>query len=366
MQTSTKAAGICEPWPLHADFGAARFLPRENVKIVIVGCGSIGRRHARNLRDLGASDLLLVDPNKERADTLADELNARSFGVTQHAYDEDPEVALICAPTSLHLELAWQALRKNCHLFVEKPLSDSMEGVNGLIDAVELQRRVLLVGYNFRFDPVVRQVQQWISEEKIGCIISARFHFGSYLPWRHPWEDYRRGYGARRELGGGVILDAVHELDLVAWLFARPEKIYCAGGKYSDLEIDAEDMAEIVMSYADKVVSVHVDYVQRPPERWWDIIGTCGRIQADVFARNTRYFDGDRRIWEQGEALGTLEESYKAEMKHLLDCVEGRAKPVVDGKIAAQSLLLAEKAKASMRCGQPVSLRTAAIGTCAG
>jgi predicted dehydrogenase len=243
-------------------------------------------------------------------------------------------------------------------------LSDSMEGVNGLVGSAELRRRVLLVGYNFRFDPVVRQVQQWIHEGKIGCITSARFHFGSYLPWRHPWEDYRSGYGARRELGGGVILDAVHELDMAAWLFGRPEKIYCAGGRYSDLEIDAEDTAEMVMSYADRVVSVHVDYIQRPAERWCEIIGTRGRILADVFSRSVRYFDGDRQTWEQVEALGALEDSYKAEMKHLLDCVEGRAKPAVDGKIAAQSLLLAEKAKESMRLGQPASLREAAMEAC--
>ncbi|MGC1106891.1 MAG: Gfo/Idh/MocA family oxidoreductase [Candidatus Acidiferrales bacterium] len=336
------------------------------MKILIVGCGSIGRRHARSLHDLGASDLLLVDPNKERADALAHELNARSFEVAERAYDEEPEAALICAPTSLHLKLASQALEKNRHLFVEKPLSGSMEGVQEFVEAVELQRRALLVGYNFRFDAVVKQVQAWISEGKIGCIIHARFHFGSYLPWRHPWEDYRRGYGARRELGGGVILDAIHELDMAVWFFGLPETVYCVGGKYSDLEIEVEDTAEIVLSYPDKVVSVHLDYVQRPAERWCEIIGTHGRIRADVFARSAMYFDGGRRTWEQSESPDTVEGSYKREMKHWLDCVEGRAMPVVDGKIAAQSLLLAEEVKASMRCGQPVSLRAAVIGACAG
>jgi predicted dehydrogenase len=332
------------------------------VKILIAGCGSIGRRHARNLRDLGHSDLLLVDPDAERADALAHELHARGFGIAELAYREGPQIALICAPTSLHLELAWEALASECHLFVEKPLADSMDGVQELVEAAEARKRILLVGYNFRFDSVMQQVHGWIGEGKIGRVTSARFHFGSYLPWRHPWEDYRSGYGARRELGGGVILDAVHELDLVAWLFGPPQGIYSAGGKYSDLEIDTEDTAEIMMAYPSKVVSVHLNYVQRPAQRWCEIVGTRGKIEADVFARRASYFDGESGVWEQRDGMGTLDDSYKAEMGHLLDCIGGEAKPAVDGRIAMQSLLLAEQAKASMRSGRPVSL--GAMGAC--
>jgi predicted dehydrogenase len=335
------------------------------VKILIAGCGSIGRRHARNLRDLGHSDSLLVDPDAERADALAQELHARGFGITEHAYREGPQIALICAPTSLHLELAWEALESECHLFVEKPLAGSMDGVQEFVEAAEARERILLVGYNFRFDSVMQQVHCWIGEGKIGRVTSARFHFGSYLPWRHPWEDYRNGYGARRELGGGVILDAVHELDLVAWLFGQPEEIYCAGGKYSDLEIDTEDTAEIMMAYPDKVVSVHLNYVQRPAQRWCEIVGTRGKIEADGFARRASCFDGESGVWEHRDGMGTLDDSYKAEMRHLLDCIDGGAKAAVDGRIAMQSLLLAEQAKASMRSGRPVSLGAIRMGACA-
>lgn len=336
------------------------------MKVLIAGCGSIGQRHGRNLHKLGLRDLLLVDLDKDRAEAVARDLNARSFAILEHAYDEKPDVALICSPTSIHLPISWQALRRNCHIFVEKPLSDSMQGVSEFIEAAEMRRRVLLVGYNFRFDAVLSQVHQWVSEGTVGRITSARFHFGSYLPWRHPWEDYRWGYGARRELGGGVILDAVHELDMAVWLFGLPETIYCAGGTYSDLEINVEDTAEIVMSYADKVVSVHLDYIQRPAERWCEIIGTDGRIHADVFGRSARYFDVESRTWKRAEGLGTLEESYKAEMRHLIDCVEGRAMPVLDGRTAAQSLFLADQVRASMQSGSPIAVGGAVAKACAG
>lgn len=335
------------------------------MRILIVGCGSIGKRHARNLRALGVQDLLLFDPNKDRAEAVAHEIAARSVPFVEQAYGESPNLALVCAPTSLHLPLAWEAFLRGCDIFIEKPFSDSMQGVADFVEAAESGQRLLVVGYNFRFDAVMNQVQRWICEGKVGHVTSARFHFGSYLPSRHPWEDYRCGYGARRELGGGVILDAVHELDMAIWLFGMPETIYCVGGKYSDLAIDVEDTAEIVMSYADKVVAVHLDYVQRPAERWCEIIGTAGRIQADVFAHTARYFDAESRTWRHAEGVETLEDSYKAEMKHLIDCVEGRAKPIVDGRAAAQSLLLADEARASMESGSPVAVRAVAE-VCAG
>lgn len=334
-------------------------MPMLKTTILIAGCGSIGARHARNLHELGATDLLLFDPDKERTEALGRELSAQSFADIERAFERQPELALICAPTSLHLPLARLALERDCHLFVEKPLSDSMKGAAELIDTAKLRDRVLFAGYNFRFDEVIRQVRRWVSEEKVGQVTSARFHFGSYLPWRHPWEDYRNGYGARSELGGGVILDAVHELDMAVWFFGLPERVHCVGGKYSDLQMDAEDTAEMTLSYRDKVVSVHVDYVRRPAERWCEIIGTRGQIHADVFGRWAECFDGETRTWTHANAYTTLDESYKAEMRHLIDCVGGRAEPFADGQIALQSLALAVAAKESMRSGQAVACGSA-------
>ncbi|MGH9731453.1 MAG: Gfo/Idh/MocA family oxidoreductase, partial [Candidatus Acidiferrales bacterium] len=170
-----------------------------------------------------------------------------------------------------------------------------------------------------------------------------------------PWEDYRVGYGARKNLGGGVILDAIHELDLAMWMFGQSETIYCAGGKYSDLEIDVEDVAEILLSYSDKVVSIHLDSVQKPPERYCEIIGTGGQIRADLFGRTLRYFDGEARAWQSGGDYCAIDETYKHEMRHFLDCLDGRATSAVDGKTAMDSLELAEDVRKSMERNLPVS-----------
>ncbi|HKV27026.1 MAG TPA: Gfo/Idh/MocA family oxidoreductase [Candidatus Acidoferrales bacterium] len=325
------------------------------MKILVIGCGSIGRRHAENLRELDAVDLLLYDASRDRSETLSRELQVRCVDTLDHAYHEQPDAALICAPTSLHLGLAAEALEHNCHLFIEKPISHSMAGVDRFLEEVEHKKRTLLVGYNFRFDPLLKTMEEWLAAGRIGRVVSARFHFGSHLASRHPWEDYRTGYGARRKLGGGVILDAIHELDLALWSFGQPETIYCAGGKYSDLEIDVEDVAEIVLTYAGKIVSIHLDFAERPAERFCEIIGTRGKIRANLFARTLRYFDGEACIWQSSGVHCSLDEIYKIEMRHFLDCLAGRATPAVDGRTAAQSLALADDARKSMERNVPVS-----------
>lgn len=325
------------------------------MKILVIGCGSIGRRHAQNLRELGVDDLVLYDPDRGRSKSVARELRVRWACTLDNGYQEQPDAVLICAPTSLHLELATKALERDCHLFIEKPISHSMAGVDEFLEEVENRNRVLLVGYNFRFDPLVQTVRERVVAGGIGGIVSARLHFGSHLPSRHPWEDYRAGYGARKNLGGGVILDAIHELDLALWMFGEPETIYCAGGKYSDLEIDVEDVAEILLCYSGKIVSIHLDSVQRPAERSCEIIGTRGQIRADLFARTLRYFNGETGAWQSGGGYCALDEIYKHEMRHFLDCLCGRATPAVDGKTAVQSLEFAEDVRKSMERNLPVS-----------
>ena len=323
-------------------------------KILIIGCGSIGRRHAANLYKMGGVELLLSDIDQARAKGLATEVKGKRVENIEEAFKEMPDAALICTPTALHLELAFQALKNDCQVFVEKPISHSMESVDALISQAQERGKIVMVGLNFRFDPLLKRLRALLREGRLGHVTSARLQSGSYLPWRHPWEDYRVGYGARRDLGGGVILDAVHELDLAIWLFGRPATVYCAGGRLSDLEIDVEDCAEITLGYSKAVVSIHLDYVQRPASRTCEIIGTCGQLKADLFARELSIFDGVSRKWELSEGTGALDEMYEREMGHFIDCVENGIAPDVDATCAAESLFLAEIAKESMRVGLPI------------
>jgi predicted dehydrogenase len=325
---------------------------------LVIGCGSIGRRHAGLLRDLGTRRIIVHDPDTARMSDLAAAVGAEVATTLDEAYDRGVDAVVVCAPTSHHLALASQALARDCHVFVEKPLAASTAGVPEFLEMVAHRKRALMVGYNLRFDPLLEHLRQLIQSGRIGRVVSARLHFGSYLPWRHPWEDYRAGYGARRELGGGVILDAIHELDYAQWVFGLPQQVFCVSGTLGDLAIDVEDIAEIVFSYPNRVVSIHLDFLQRPHERHATIVGTAGQIRLDLVARTLRLYDGDTRQWDDHHDTFSADEVYRAEVQHFIACTGG-AEPRLGVREAVRSLVLAEAAKASATAGQPVSLADA-------
>ena len=182
------------------------------MKILIAGLGSIGRRHFHNLLALGERDLLLYRTHRS---TMPDE-ELQGFPVETDlgaALAHKPDAVIVSNPTSLHLDVAIPAARAGCCLFLEKPVSDSMERVHDLQAAVEDSGRQAFVGFQFRFHPGLREAKQLLEQGVIGRVLSVRAHWGAYLPGWHPWEDYRQGYSARSDLGGGVILTLCHPLD---------------------------------------------------------------------------------------------------------------------------------------------------------
>lgn len=327
------------------------------MKALVVGCGSIGRRHTENLRRLGVEEILVYDPDRSRSTAVAGEYGVQAVETLDAAYGQQPQLAFICAPTSLHLDLARQAIEHGCHLFVEKPLSHRLDGTESLVASARDRGRALMVGYNLRFHPCLCRMREWLEEKRIGHVASARLHAGSYLPARHPWEDYRRGYGAKKSLGGGVILDAIHEIDYALWFFGMPQSVHCLGGQFSSLEIDVEDVAEILLDYSDrKVVSIHLDYLDRPPQRYAEIIGDGGVIRSNLIEGTVQLFDGERNQWDRFRSRGGLNETYLLELKHFLQCVSDSSVSVVDGEVARQSLAVAEAAKRSALERHPVTL----------
>jgi len=327
------------------------------MRALVVGCGSIGRRHTENLRRLGVDEILVYDPDRSRASAAANEYGVQAVETLEAGYDRRRQIALICTPTSLHLELARQALEHGCHVFVEKPLSHQLDGTESLIAAAHERGRVLMVGYNLRFHSCVCRMHDWLEEKRIGHVASARLHAGSYLPARHPWEDYRRGYGARKNLGGGVILDAIHEIDYALWLFGMPQSVNCVAGKFSNLEIDVEDVAEILLDYPDrKVVSIHLDYLDRPPQRYAEIVGDAGVIRSNLIKGTAQLFEGEKQEWTRFKGRGGQNETYAWELKHFLECVTNLSVPVVDGEAACRSLAVAEAAKRSACVRRSVTL----------
>lgn len=309
------------------------------MKFLIAGFGSIGRRHLNNLRDLGESDFVLY---RTHHSTLPED-DIRGIPVEtdlKAALAHKPDAVIIANPTALHLDIAIPAAQAGCSILMEKPISNNFDRVDELQKVLETGGGNLLMGFQFRFHPTLRQIAQWL---KVGCIgkpVSARVHWGEYLPGWHPWEDYRKSYSARADLGGGVINILSHPLDYLHWLLGEADALWAFTGNQSGLELEVEDTAEICMAYQSGVIgSVHLDFVQRPPRHDLEIIGTQGTIQWANASGVARLYQAEQADWQEvlppyGFERNTL---FLDELKHFIHIVNREEVPVCnlqDGMIA--------------------------------
>ena len=341
---------------------------------MVVGLGGIGQRHVRNLRSLLGDQVEILAWRKRRlSHVLTDGLtiqpeadlesvyNIRTFADLDDALAQHPEAVLVTNPTSLHVPVAIAAAEAGCHLFIEKPLSHSLEGVDRLADLVERRALTTLVGYQLRFHPCLRLVKRLITEEAIGPLLAARLEMGEYLPSWHTYEDYRQMYASREDLGGGVILSQIHEFDLVYWWFGMPRRVFGLGGHWSSLEIDVEDTASILLEceYGGRAMPVHVqqDYLQTPASRAYQIVGERGKILVDLPSLEVRVITPDC----PGGKVHRSEDFQRNqlfldELRHFLAGLEGTEEPSVDVRDAERSLRIALAAKQSIETGKVVEL----------
>ncbi|MEO1625708.1 MAG: Gfo/Idh/MocA family oxidoreductase [Bacteroidota bacterium] len=235
------------------------------LRFVVVGLGSIGRRHLRNLSQLGFDQLAAVSRNICKLPK--DDLPAfQSYESLEAALTFQPDAVLICHPTALHMEAALEAARAGCHLFLEKPISHSLKGVQQLEQLVEANELVVQTGFQFRFHPLLIHIKHLMEQQSLGRLLSLHAHWGEYLPGWHPWEDHRHSYAAREALGGGVIRTLCHPFDYLRWLAGEVEGVFASGGKLSSLQIDAEDTALVQLQFRSGAVgSVYLDYLQQRP-----------------------------------------------------------------------------------------------------
>jgi predicted dehydrogenase len=270
-----------------------------------------------------------------------------------------PDAVIVSNPTALHLDVAIPAAEAGCHLLLEKPISHTRDGVADLAAAVERGGGAVLVGYQFRHHPGLVSAKAALEAGEIGRPLSARAVYGEYLPGWHPWEDYRRGYSARADLGGGVVLTLCHPLDYLLWLLGPAQSVWAFTGQLSDLGLDVEDTAEIGIRFGSgALASARLDYNQRPPQHDLQIIGTEGALFWDNAGGALRIYNAAADKWKTSHPpLGfERDDMFRAQMAHFLAVARGEETPLctlADG-IAALDLALA--ALESGRSGQMVTL----------
>ncbi len=343
----------------------------QQLKILVVGLGAAGQRHARNLRAI-LGDRLQLLAVRSRASTrylndrlevvpnvdVATGLNARVFSNVEDVLAERPEAVVVANPSSLHLPIARRAAEAGCAVFVEKPLSHSWEGVPEFLELVKRNGLVTLVGYQWRFHPLLIEVKSFLDSGSLGRIVAAKAEYGEYLPGWHAYEDYRQSYAGRRDLGGGVLLTQIHDFDYLGWLLAWPDEVFSVGGHLSDLEIDVEDVASTIARCRVQgrhiPVHVHQDYLQNPPVRRCQLIAERGRIEIDLLASSLQVWNAaGERIRSEEVTAFKRNEMFVAEMRHFLNCIGGREQPRIPAEQGARSLAVALAAQRSQGSGKP-------------
>jgi len=318
-------------------------------KVLIVGYGSIGRRHLENFLQL-KNVKLIVYTKRTDLGSLKEQGVKISNSLTE-CLKENPDIGVITNETSLHLPITIKLAQNGLDLFIEKPLSNSLKDVEKLRAIVKKKKLITQMGCHLRFHPCIKKIKSLIEQKKIGKILSAQVQSCSYLPDYHRWEDYRRSYAARKELGGGVILTQIHEIDYMYWFFQEVENVISMSGKLSDLNVTVEDYAASLLKFKNKVVGeIHLDYFQRPDFKSCKIRGTKGEIYWDSDNNCVNIYNMNKKRWEtkfDSDFSNNLDtySSYVEELKHFLKCVKHRKETInnLEQGIATLKIALAIK-----------------------
>ena len=289
-----------------------------NYKILFAGLGSIGTRHLRNVTrflesrgDTFRIDALRHDINKPLPEETKQMLSS------EYTYEdnvpEDYDILFVTNPTSLHYLTISKYIKNTRHMFIEKPVFDTYH-ID--IDKLCLRRDgVYYVACPLRYNPVLQYIKNNIDVSKA---ISVRSISSSYLPDWRKGSDYRQSYSARRNLGGGVILDLIHEWDYLVWFWGFPETSTCITGKFSALEIDSEDVALYIAKTKKTVIELHLDYFGRKPKRMLEIFFNDDFIEADILNKEIKSIKMDNII----KFNETRDDIQLKEIKHFFSMIE--------------------------------------------
>lgn len=287
----------------------------------MIGLGSIGKRHLGNLILALENRKVLyqIDALRSGRSMLQEKWNGAIRKQYYHIDElpDDYDIVFVTNPTSLHYDTIKKIIGKTKHIFVEKPVFDSL---NYDINELYLrQKGVYYVACPLRHKSIMKYVKQMIDGKE--SIISARAISSSYLPTWRKGVDYREVYSAKKDMGGGVTKDLIHEWDYVVYLFGKPEKVVHMGGHMSDLEIDSDDLSIYIARYPNMFLEIHLDYIGQKTERLLQLFTSSKRIDVDLIS-NTIYVYRDNELIQKQDF--PEEDFYRNEIEYFLDCIDGK------------------------------------------
>ena len=319
-------------------------------RILIVGLGSIGKRHLRIARELFPQKKIAVLRHKE--DSFTPEFADFSFFTIADALEFAPQIAVIANPATFHLSVALELAKIGTHLLVEKPLSTTTEGVAELLLVCRRKKTVLATGYNLRFLPSLQQFKAMLDDSVIGNVWSVRSEIGQYLPSWRPDSDYRKGVSAQYVLGGGALLELSHEIDYLCWIFGEVDWVQAVLAQQSDFEIDVEDSAHLILGFVAKgqgkpiISTVNLDFIRQDTTRLCTAIGKLGSLRWSGIDGTVELWTSVAQGWQKVfQHQAARDESYLAEWKSFLSAIEQRVSPTITGEDGLKVLYVIEAAR---------------------
>lgn len=294
------------------------------MKLLIIGCGSIGSRHARNAQVLGHS-VVLSDPNHERGQYTDYKV------ALEH---ERIDAAVVASPSNLHVEAARYLAEKRIPICIEKPLATSRDGLEELLRVVAEKKVVTMMAQSYRWHEGMFELKKILDSGVLGKPLRVSYTGGQYLPDWHPERDYRDEYAAQKSMGGGAMFTSMsHTLDTIEWLFGDIGEYSGEKKRVGDLDIDVDDTASVSCTTAQGVhVDASADFLAQPAHHRMKIVCEHGNIEADfvvntingkpyAFDPNKRYLDELAyfiSLVERGESDPALDLAHGAHLIELM------------------------------------------------
>jgi len=325
---------------------------------LIIGFGSIGRRHTNNILKITNSKVVILTKRKNIQINEFYKYNSNFPRINvcsnfQDCLKENPSIAFITNETSLHTHLALKLAKHGIDLFIEKPLSHSMKNIVKLKQVIKKNRLIVMVGCNFRFYPPIKKIKEIVEHNLAGRPISVQCENSSFLPDWHPGEDYAKGYAAKKNLGGGVTLTQIHEFDYLNWIFGPIQKHCSIIKKISDLKINVDDICSCIFELKSKtIVELHMDFFSKLYYKRIKIRGTKGIIYWNSDINKVNFYNYSSNTWKTIKINNNykltgrmINRMYEDELKYFIKCIKNRKEPMNNFDEAVQILKTVIKLK---------------------
>lgn len=277
------------------------------MNFLIVGLGSIGQRHLRNLKKIYPSCKIYVyrrlyrkinlnNFNKLLKKDIHKKYKLLTINNLNNLKKLKLDGAFICTPSSFHVDEIIKILKQKINIFVEKPLDSNLKKIKTLESLLRKTNQIHMIGFQMRFSPILIKLQKIIHSNKYGNLNFVSIYHGEHIKNFHKYENYKKLYAARKVLGGGVALTQIHEIDYFLLLFNsyKIKKRHILRGKFSNLSIDVEDTYSSILQLEKKnkkiLCNVNLNYYENPGKRVIDLVFDKCKISADLNKQLITYF----------------------------------------------------------------------------